>query len=410
MAAGEGGGYPVGMTSPNTRSYGIHFIIVFLFICLNLRLSVSATDPILPVMMRDLGLNVSSSGLFALLPIMALGVAAPLGARLVSWVRPRVLIALALCLAIGGIVWRSYGGGVGLFGGTVVIGLGLGVAGSVILGVVKELFPGRVPELMGAYTACVCMGTSLGSAVSDPITIAMGGWQRGLLFWAWPLLLALLLWVELISRAHPFNLKQNTLKASLLPLLRQGKAWWVSVFYLFRVSGAWMVIVWLSTLMHRRGLSLEESGLVLGLATACEIPATLLSDHLTQWLGSKSRLLWVAIPLSIIALVGLLLGPLHWWPLFSVLFGLCIGAVFALGMTLIVENSADSATTVALSGMAQGMGFIAGGLLAWGAGAVVDLPHARIWVCVVYAIFALGGLVSGLHSDSPSRVTVTPPS
>lgn len=397
------------MTAPNTRTYGTHFIIVFLFICLNLRLSVSAADPILSTMMRDLGLHVGSSSLFALLPIMALGVAAPLGARLVSWVRPRLLIAYALCLAIAGIVWRSYGGSIGLFGGTAAIGLGLGITGSVILGVVKDLFPSRIPELMGAYTACVCLGTSLGAAASEPIMLAMGGWQRGLLFWVWPLLLALLLWAELIHRAHPFNQQQNTLQASLRPLLRQSKAWWVSVFYLFRVAGAWVIIVWLSTLMQRRGLSPVEAGLVLGLATVCEIPATLLSGHLTQWLGSKSRLLWVAIPLSIAAVFGLLMGPLHWWPLFSVVFGVCIGAVFTLGMTLIVENSEDSATTVALSGMAQGMGFIIGGGLAWGASGVMDLPSPHIWMACIYSLFALGGLISGLHSDSPERVSVAHP-
>ena len=398
------------MTATNTRSYGIHFIIVFLFICLNLRLSVSATDPILSVMMRDLGLHVGSSSLFALLPIMALGVAAPLGAKLVSWVRPRHLIAYALGLAIIGIVWRSYGGRAGLFGGTAAIGLGLGIAGSVILGVVKELFPTRIPELMGAYTACICLGTSLGSAASDPVTLVMGGWQRGLLFWAWPLLLALLLWVELIHRAHPFNLRQSTLDAPIRPLLRQRKAWWVSIFYLFRVAGAWSLIVWLATLMHRRGLPLEEAGFALGLATACEIPATLLSDHLTQWLGSKSRLMWVAIPLSALSVIGLMVGPLDWWPLFAVLFGLCIGAIFTLGMTLILENSEDSATTVALSGMAQGMGFIGGGLLAWCASGIMDLPSPHIWMACIYTLFALGSLISGLHSDTPTRVSLSPKS
>ena len=394
----------VDMVAPNTRSYGVHFVIVFLFICLNLRLSFSAADPILSVMMRDLGLHVGSSSLFALLPVMSLGVAAPLGARLVGWVRPRALIAWALCLAIGGIIWRSYGGAVGLFGGTAAIGLGLGITGSVILGIVKELFPGRIPELMGAYTACVCLGTSLGSAAGDPVMVAFGGWQRGLLFWAWPLALALVLWAELVHRAHPFNTREQTLRASIRPLLRQRKAWWVSVFYLFRVAGAWVIITWLATLMHRRGLPLEEAGLALGLATVCEIPSTLLSDHFVQWLGSRSRLMYIAIPLSIVAVFGLLVGPLSWWPLFSVVFGLCIGAIFALGMTLIVDNSADAAATVALSGMAQGIGFVVGGLLAWCASAVVDLPHPQLWLACAYALFALGGLLSGLRSDTPDKV------
>ena len=397
------------MSPSYSRSYGVHFIIVFLFICLNLRLSFSASDPLLPVMMRDLGMQPGGGGLFALLPVISLGVAAPLGARLVGWVRPRVLITYAMCLAVAGIVWRSYGGSVGLFGGTVAIGLGLGITGSVILGVVKELFPAHIPALMGAYTACVCLGTSLGSAAGEPVMLVMGSWQRGLLFWAWPLALAVLLWAELAHRSHPFNLNELPLKASIRPLLQQSKAWWVSAFYLFRVAGAWAIIAWLATLMHRRGLSPEVSGYVLGLATACEIPSTLLSDHFTQWLGGRTRLMLLAIPLSIVAVFGLLMGPLSWWPLFAVLFGLCIGSVFALGMTLIVDNSADAAATVALSGMAQGFGFIVGGLLAWGSSAVVDFSHPQLWMACVYTLFALGGLVCGLRSETPGKVSVLPP-
>ena len=50
--------------------------------------------------MHDLGLGISSSGLFGLLPVMSLGVAAPLGARLVAWVRPGYLIIYAMLATI----------------------------------------------------------------------------------------------------------------------------------------------------------------------------------------------------------------------------------------------------------------------------------------------------------------------
>ena len=61
------------------RSQRIHFIIIFLLVSFNLRMSFSAADPLLVFLMRDLGLSVSDSGLFGLLPILSLVVAAPLG-------------------------------------------------------------------------------------------------------------------------------------------------------------------------------------------------------------------------------------------------------------------------------------------------------------------------------------------
>jgi cyanate permease len=66
--------------------------MVFLLVSLNLRMAFAAADPLLGQVEHALGLGIAGSGLFALLPIMALGVAAPMGARLVAWIRPGKLI------------------------------------------------------------------------------------------------------------------------------------------------------------------------------------------------------------------------------------------------------------------------------------------------------------------------------
>ena len=68
-------------------------------------------------------------------------------------------------------------------------------------------------------------------------------------------------------------------------------------------------------------------------------------------------------------------------------------------MTLIVECSADEATTVALSGMAQGLGFIGGGLLAWVASPVMQTSRPDLWMAGIYSLFALSGLIFGLRCN-----------
>lgn len=377
----------------------IHFIIIFLLVSFNLRMSFSAADPLLVFLMRDLGLGVDSSGLFGLLPVISLGVAAPVGAKLCELIRPRILIIYALLLAVAGVAWRSCGNMAGLYGGTIAIGIGLGITGSVILGIVKQEFPSSTPQLMGAYTACVSLGTAVGSGASDPIALALGGWQKGLLFWAIPLIVAMLLWVELITFSPAQKQAQHTVRAPISRLLRQSRAWAVSFFYLFRVAGAWLLIVWLATLMRRRGLPMVEAGLVLAISTTFQIPAALLCSHMTKWLGGREGLMIAAILLSVACCWGLLLAPLHLWPLFACLLGLGLGSVFALGMTLIVECSADEATTVALSGMAQGLGFIGGGLLAWVASPVMQTSRPDLWMAGIYSLFALSGLIFGLRCN-----------
>lgn len=377
----------------------LHFVLIFLLISFNLRMSFSAANPLLDELIIKLHLSPADSGLFALLPVMALGIAAPLGSRLSCLIRPRLLIVYALAAAVLGIFWRSYGGLIGLYGGTLVIGLGLGITGSVILGVVKLRYPGYVPELMGAYTACICLGTAVGSGSANPISHILGGWRAGLCFWALPLIVALILWAEYLFSSRDKLPNPHPIQASMKPLLRKKQAWLVTLFYLFRVSGSWLIIVWLSTLMRMRGLDAMESGLVLALATAFQIPSALLSHQFAVWLGSRRRLMMLTIPLSCLACVGMLEAPLNLWPLFSIIFGLCIGSIFTLGMTFIVESAPDEAGTVALSGMAQGIGFIAGGVIAWSVSNTITLPHPELFILGFYTLFALSGLFCGLLCD-----------
>lgn len=389
------------------KSFRWHFLWIFLLISFNLRVSFSAADPLLGTIMGDLGLGVESSGLFALLPVMALGIAAPLSIRLVNHLSPRYLIAAALALALFGVLWRSTGGLSGLYAGTLCLGLGLGTTGSVITGLVKQVWPQKSSTLMGAYTACVCLGTSLGGASADWLSLELGSWREALLCWAAPLAITLVWWWVHIHRNHPANIRHLTLQCSITPLLREPKAWCISVFYLFRVAGAWLVIVWISTLMRRRGLPAEEAGLVMAVATVSEIPASLATAKIARCIGGTLRLMQLVLPGSAFACLALLLAPLTWWPVFSVLFGVCIGCIFTLGMTLMVEQAADESTTVALSGMAQGVGFIGGGLLAWVCSYPMEWPHPDWWLGGLYTVFALAGLLFGRRSTSGTPLSIT---
>ena len=374
-----------------------HFIIIFLLVSFNLRMAFSAADPLLVQIMQSQHLGVSSSGLFGLLPIMALGVAAPIGARLVAWVKPGMLIIYALLIATAGVFLRSSGGMTGLFGGTIIIGLGLGVAGSVILGVARQVVPDHVPELMSAYSACVSLGTAVGAGAANPVALLLGGWRPGLLFWGIPLLLATGMWAILMLHRRNRHTRQPAMKAPMLPLLRQPGARMVTLYYLFRVASSWLLIVWLAALLRRRGMPAVEAGLVLSLATACQIPSALLAGIMSRWLGGMRRLMLLATLVAVGACWGLLLGPLHIWLLFATALGIGLGSIFAVGMTLIAATEPDEAGTIALSGLAQGVGFIGGGLLAWLAGLSLNLPGPDWWIAGLYTAFAITGLYFGLR-------------
>lgn len=385
--------------------YRMQFLPVFLLICFNLRMSFAAADPLLMYLERDLKLNLADSGLFAVLPVMVLGVSSTWAARLIGVMRPRLVVLVFLSVAIVGVIWRSYGGMTGLFGGMVLIGVGLGIVGSVILGILKEVFPARSGAIMSGYTAFVCLGTAVGSGASLPLASVLGGWQAGLAFWGIPLLLATILWMVLMRKLkNAGGAMRKPVRARIWPLLRQKKAWSVAIFYLFRVAGGYLLTIWLASLMRKRGMDADGSGMVLAWATVCQIPSSLLFGRIVRLLGGEARLLMVAMPLSVVSCWGLLFGPLEIWAVFSALFGLCIGAIFTLGMGLIVQRAEDEATVVALSGMSQGLGFMVGGLLAWTGNFWMNSPHAEVYVAVLYTLYSLGGLVFGLSAVATGMV------
>lgn len=394
--------YERGMSQENRDR--VHFVIIFLLVSFNLRMGFSAADPLLLQVMQSMHMGGGSSGLFGMLPIMALGIAAPMGAVLVRWVAPRRLVVYALLLAFLGIVWRSWGTLAGLFGGTLIIGFGLGVAGSVILGVARQMVPQNLPVLMSAYTACVSLGTAVGAGAATPVARMLGGWQPGLLFWGIPLLLAAGLWSIHILKHKSSGGKSNTLRAPIRPLLRQRNARMITLYYLFRVASAWLLIVWLATLLRRRGLPAYEAGLALSLVTACQIPSALLACTLSHWLGGIHRLVALATLLAVAACWGLLVAPLPLWPWAAMALGTGLGCIFSVGMSLIAGSQQDEGSTIALSGMAQGVGFIGGGLLAWGAGLCVKLPNPDLWMAATYSTLALLGLYFGLQcTEKPPR-------
>ena len=65
----------------------------------------------------------------------------------------------------------------------------------------------------------------------------------------------------------------------------------------------------------------------------------------------------------------------------------------------------DEAGTIALSGLAQGIGFIGGGLLAWLAGLSLQFPAPDMWIAGLYTCFTFTGLFFGLSAANASPRT-----
>lgn len=381
----------------------ILLLVAFLIVCFNLRTGFDSPDPLLGDIERDMGLSLENSGLFALLPVFVLGVAAPISPRVARWMTPWKIIFWFQLLAVAGIFWRSWDGVTGLFGGMVLMGLGMGIAGAAIPGLIKHQFPAHASAMMGIYSAMIGVGSAVASGFSVPLADMLGGWRPGLSFWIIPILFGMLVWGAYFIK-HPDGILPGTAVQSGKSLLHSSKAWQVTVFYLSRVGAAYFFYTWIPIFLKQRGMSYEDAGFILSVAMIAQLPATLSAHALEKATGGRGLLIVIAMIVAALSCWGILYLPLDWAVWMAIFFGLATGTVFSRGMALMVERAQTPAEAIRLSGMAQGFGFTLGALLSLLFTSFLSQGGSFLPFCLVYTFFCVLGMISGRMSAQPGYV------
>ena len=92
----------------------------------SLRCGMSCVGPLTGDFQRDLGLSAFAAGFVTTIPLIAFSLTAPVAGRIAVAVRSKELILSCLSLTAFGLLLRSFGGVVGLYAGTLCLGLAIG--------------------------------------------------------------------------------------------------------------------------------------------------------------------------------------------------------------------------------------------------------------------------------------------
>ncbi|SDQ98800.1 MFS transporter, CP family, cyanate transporter [Pseudomonas sp. UC 17F4] len=131
-------------------------LLGLVLVALNLRPALSSMAPLLGQVSDNLGLSASQAGLLTTLPVLCLGLFAPLAPVLARrFGSERVILGILLVLAAG-IAVRSAFGSTGVFVGSIMAGASIGVIGVLLPGIVKRDFPKHAGTLTGVYTMALC--------------------------------------------------------------------------------------------------------------------------------------------------------------------------------------------------------------------------------------------------------------
>ncbi|AJG15507.1 CynX/NimT family MFS transporter [Pseudomonas putida] len=379
-------------------------LLGLVLVALNLRPALSSMAPVLGQVSEGLGLNASQAGLLTTLPVLCLGLFAPLAPVLARrFGSERVILGILATLALG-IVVRSSLGATGVFLGSLMAGASIGIIGVLLPGIVKRDFPQHAGTLTGVYTMALCLGAAMAAGATVPLAQHFNdSWALGLGFWMLPALLAMLVWLPQARQGHGLHKVAYRVRG----LWRDPLAWQVTLYMGLQSSLAYIVFGWLPSILIGRGLSPTEAGLVL----SGSVIVQLVSSLSAPWLATRGKDQRLAILLvmliTLTGLFGCLYAPLSGLWGWAVVLGLGQGGTFALALTLIVLRSKDAHVAANLSSMAQGVGYTLASMGPFAVGLVHDLTGGWAAVGWIFAVLGVGAIVFGLGAGRALHVQVS---
>ncbi len=325
-------------------------------IAFNLRPVFASLSVVLPEIVRATGLSATAASLLTTLPVLCLGLFAPLAPGLGRrFCTERTLLG-CMALILVGTLLRGTGNVPLLFLASAIAGSGIAVANVLLSGLVKRDFAGQAALMMGLYTMAVCGGAASAAGLTVPIEHALGGgWTAALAVWALPAALVTLLWAPQALARKPIASESGF---TVRGLWRDRLAWQVTCFMGLQSALAYIVMGWLAPILRERGLASDVAGYVVSVSVITQVVTCLVVPALAVRLRNQIGLAVALALLTVAAMLAQLFAPLGGVWVWAVLLGIAQGGTFALALTMIVLRSPDSHVAAHLSGMAQGVGYV----------------------------------------------------
>jgi len=351
------------------RHVPVRPLLGLLLIALNLRAAITVVAPLLTELAADFVLGTTVLGVLTATPILLFALASPLA----TWLARHKGLEKAFVLALGclgtGLLLRSSGSLAALFGGTVLIAVGIAIGNVLLPSLVKRDFAQNPGTLTSVYAVFIGISAALGGALAVPLA-HLSSWPAAL---ASPLVLvvmAMIFWLPRYRYSQGLGSINtgsiNTDSANVnapgaptftRPVWRYALAWQVTLFMGLNAFVFFLIIGWLPAMLQAAGYSARQAGALHGLMLLFGAFPALLLMPLFRYLRDQ-RLMTLAISL------GLFAGYWGLWQLpaqgalWSALLGLAAGSGFVASLSLITLRTRNPLQATQLSGMVQCLGYL----------------------------------------------------
>jgi CP family cyanate transporter-like MFS transporter len=335
------------VTMPST----VRLAVTIFLVALNLRAALAALPPLVSTIQDDLGLSGAAAGLLTTLPVLCMGLFAPVSQVLARRVGREATVAWALVLLSAGQAARLAGDVLAvLLLSTLVVGVGIALAGTVLPGIVKEFFADRSGTMTGVYLLAMMVGAATASALAVPLADALGSWQRSLAVWSVLAVVGLAVWLPVVRRVNDRGAVDPSEQRVPLPY-RSRTAWLLAGYLALQSVTFYSQIAWIPPAYEAHGWSARDAGLLLSLWSIAQLVTGVTAPALADRVRDHRPLMAVAVSCNIAGLAGLALAPEAAPVLWVLLLAFGQGGGFSLGLVKLVDYAPTPAASARLSAL-----------------------------------------------------------
>jgi MFS transporter, CP family, cyanate transporter len=328
-------------------------LLAIVLVAVNLRASLASLPPLVHTIQSDLGLSGAVAGLLTTLPVLCMGVFAPVSQRLAHAIGREATVGVALVLLLLGLLMRLAGSVLPLlFLSTLLAGIGIALCGTVLPGIVKEFFAHRPGIVTGVYLLAMMVGATAASALAVPLSNALGSWERSLASWSVLAVVGLLAWLPVVRAVNDHDDPSEASPGAPVALpWRSPTAWLLASYLAMQSFGFYSQLAWIPPSYEDRGWTARDAGLLLAVWSIVQLASGLGVPILADRLTDRRPLVAGSVSCGLLGLLGVLIAPDAAPVLWVSLMGLGQGGGFAVALVKLVDYAPSPAAAARLSAL-----------------------------------------------------------
>ena len=382
-----------------TRSLPIAVVTGMFIGSLAMRPQILAIGPLLPLIRTDLGLPAGIAGLLTTIPVLCMGMFAPVGPRLAARFGATTAFALCLSTVVTFGILRALAPSVPLLMlATFGIGVGIGSAGAIPSMIVAQRMPTRPALGTGAYAGGIVAGSTLSSGFAVPLA-GEADWRRALLVISLASIVCVVAWLVLVGADRRDRVAGAV--ARRLPW-RDATGWLLVVVFGLQSVLFYGVVSWLPNAFVERGWDETSAGALVAVFNGVGLITTIGLPIVADRLGSRRSQLLASSVVAVVGFMAVIAAPDLAF-LWVAILGLALGAVFPLVLTLPLDVTDDPARVGSVAALMLLGGYVLSSTGPVILGAARDITGdfgASLWLLVAFGVV----LVASCLTLSPERL------